>query len=335
MKWARTALGLAFVVSCIGSGDREPQRIAMPANDWGIVALEVGHVDGVEHRFELRGVDSSDREVASVRLRVGTIADLGDYLPDTDTLGNNGSEMVLRWRGAEDRRVSRETELFFLRASMPELQRFLQVPTVSAALAKAHILVTSSHALAPSESPYGTLGYGHPYDWGCSANMLLTSPVASQCCWDNGYNNTYCDTGVQRRFFDGCYFEQDNGATVFKNPNGNAVTRTYNTNGNGGCRAADGVSACSGTDCFYGPYGFSRATVGSVVTYIGVVYSALPNGYSYTCNPGGANANLADVTGTLPTGAGCCIDGTGPCADASACSACGGGGDAGRGTWDY
>ena len=322
-------LGVVLTMSCVGFDGEAPPRIAMPANEWGIVSLAVDHSEA-DRTFELRGLDANDQVIADVALRIGKIADLDAYLPSSNELGNLGSELILTWQGVEDRRVSRETEQFFLRADMAPLQKFLRVPAVTAALARAHIIVTSPGTLTTTERPYGTLGWGPGSGPGCDAGMLNTSPLAEQCCWDNAYNNTYCD------IYD-CYFEQYNATMVFKNPSGNSVTRTYNTNGYGGCRASDGISSCSGSSCYYGPNGFNRASVGSVITYVGVVMNPLPNGiaYSYSCDPGGSNGHLSNVTGTQPTGAGCCVNGSGPCADASSCAACGGGGAAGRGGWDY
>ena len=44
------------------------------------------------------------------------------------------------------------------------------------------------------------------------------------------------------------------------------VTRYRNPQGGAGCRASNGISACSGAACYYGPLGFARASMYSAPT---------------------------------------------------------------------
>src|SRR5262245_6785221 len=77
----------------------------------------------------------------------------------------------------------------------------------------------------------------------CPSNILLNTPVAAECCYGPIASDP---TGTYTSFV--------------RQSDSMVITRKQNPNGGIGCRAADGVSLCSGAACFYGPLGFGRAT---------------------------------------------------------------------------
>lgn len=74
----------------------------------------------------------------------------------------------------------------------------------------------------------------------CPAQYLQTSPVAEQCCYASALTN------------------DNDGFTLFYNSMTDQIVTRYRNPYGFGCRASDGISACSGAECFYGPLGFSR-----------------------------------------------------------------------------
>src|ERR1700733_14177522 len=79
-------------LSCSGADTPDHIRLSQP-NGIGVVALDIQRSDDVGNSvFVLSGVDAANHEVASVRLEIGTIADMTTVLPGNNTYG---SEIVL------------------------------------------------------------------------------------------------------------------------------------------------------------------------------------------------------------------------------------------------
>jgi len=300
-----------LLVSC-GDG-RDARRVDVAANALGVTTLEIAQ--GAE-TFELRGLDADDTEVASVRLRTGTIADLPTLLPGTGTLG---SELVLAHRGAPSQRiVSRETHLFQPgRARDDAMQGFLELGEVTTALGAANIRVRPE-APATTETAYSVNG--------CSSGVLNTSPTAGQCCYTvgDGVMSYWGDTYTE-------FVRGSDGAIVHR------VQNPYGTP----CTDSDGVSPCSGGGCYYGPNGFARASIDGSGPYARVDMDLAC--YGFYCFPqtctghwygSPQTAMFGDVDGDFPTGGTCCGDGSGPCFGED-CFNCTGGDAGGWGEWDY
>ena len=292
-------------------------------NDTEQVRVEVRHLDeGGDKIVEVRGIAADGAELGRLLRRTGTIADLPAYAPGTNT----GSEIAITVGGVDHRIVTREQEMFVLFGGMatPDVDRFLAIDEVSAALREeAHILVAlpSSSPADATETAFSTRT--------CPTSAVLTYPVAQQCCQTYNYPN--------------------NDGTVSMNDASLIVTRAKNPTGIG-CRAFDG-STCAGANCWYGPNAHARAA-----------FYGLPPGYTYqrvvSANGAGGNnicvrelrnsfaaPKFPNVTGTFPTGCGCCGNGTGTCNTQVAgsqctaygnCSACvGGGASSVSPDWDY
>jgi len=225
---------LSTVVVCIAGcapADDSSIEVTTP-NELGVATLTVDRfTDGDARVFELRGLDAAGQQQALVRLRTGTIADASQWFPTgTDDFG---SEIITSIGGNDARYVTRETQMFALEASDPTSEHFLAIEAVASTLAReANILVP----------PVG-IGDETPFVVGaCSTSHLLTSPVANQCC--------YSFAAAPSTF---------GGGTKFYNATTNKIaSRKINKYGYG-CRASDGLSACSGSLCYYGPLGFARA----------------------------------------------------------------------------
>jgi hypothetical protein len=311
MKLHHVVIGWTVACACGDSTDMD--RVAMTeTNGLGVVALTTERFDsGGDEVFELRGLDANDVEVAKVRLRTGYVADLATYLPQSEGLG---SEVVLSANGAEQRLLSAGTEIIVTGNLAAEIESFLRITAVSSLLERdAHIVVDLPPASVPDETALWTAT--------CSSSMLNTSPLAKQCCYGE---------------WPGSFYRH----TMFVNPSGAVVMRPRNSHGTG-CRASDGTSTCSGTSCYFGP----NANAGATVTpppggtpyakiYTQSVFPAPPLcGYQWYSTP--QTPVFSDVTGSFPTGVGCCINGAGPCnGPYQACDSCGGGGSAGAGYWD-
>jgi hypothetical protein len=328
-KTAATTIFLGFALAGCSAESVDVERMAVEANELGVVALEI-HRDhqGSESVFELHGLDANGAERALVRVRTGEIADF-EALPDT---GRVGTEVLLSSGEKQERMITRETQQLSLdRASVPELQAFLELPTVSAVLERdAHVLVASSSARAGGEAGAGEHAY---LAYSCPDYWLNTSPLAIQCCAHTMYPATIWRVTLY-------VASRNQFGTRRRNPQGTA------------CRASDGVTSCSGTACFYGPNAFNSPMFTAAPTPYWRVdrilgYDSLPGGeqtpnpekdscsaQAYASPPG--PSEFPDVTGTIPTGRGCCINGSGPCGPGLiACTSCGGGGSAGQGFWDY
>ena len=170
----------------------------------------------------------------------------------------------------------------------------------------------------------------------CPTTYLLTTPPALQCCYTlntSGYDFTLFIAG------DGL--------------NAGKFIQRYGPYAP--CKASDKVTACSGTNCYYGPYGFSRPVVYTPAYSINRT-EVDPNhympwagrstewcwGHSYPTQPDPPAPTFADVNGTLTTYCACCLNGAGRCCGTS-CSACSGppptgtspATSEGLGDWDY
>ena len=287
-------------------------RVDVAANAQGVAVLELVQSGST---FELRGLDDHEGEVASVRLTVGTIADLPLVLAGA---GTNGSELVFTHRGAQPQRiVSRETRLFQPgTAREPSMQAFLELPEVTAALARANI--RTSHPTPVVETAYSVNA--------CPSSLLNTTPTAGQCCYTvgDGEMSYWGDTYTE-------FVRGSDGAIVHR------VQNPYGTP----CTDSDGVSSCSGGACYYGPNGFARASIDTSGPYARVDMDLACFGFycfPQTCTghwygeP--QTATFGDVDGEFPTGGTCCGDGSGPCFGDD-CFNCTGGDAGGWGEWDY
>ena len=278
----------AFLLLAAAACVEQAQTIEVSdPNDLGITALTLERSD--DHAsVTLRALARSE-EVASVRLTTGTIADLSQILPGNDT----GSELVLVAGDTRMRTVTHETRGFSITPdSYPGLAPLLTIPTVARTLAReANITVV---AAAPVEQPY--------YVNACPAAYLLTTPVATQCCWSRSPA-----TNPANR-------------TIFVRTSDNyVIIRAASTTNPVGCKASDGVSSCNGADCYFGPLGFARAqaTYGGLNPKIRVGSGGDPLFANCHAVEDTLPPTYGNVTGTNPTGLGC------P------------GGASGDGEWDY
>ena len=271
-------VGVVLAVACSSSAP-ETERISVTeGGELGVVALEITFD---ETGFELRGLDAGDHEVGHVRLRVGEIADLQNYLPGP---GNVGSEIILSVGDDYDRLLSREINTHVVRVTRDsDLSAFLELDVVASALRqRANILVKVVRgAETPSkERPL--------YVQGCEADMLLTSPVAGQCCfvWEDGDKRT-----------------------LFVNPSGAVVSREANPYGRFGCRSQDNGS-CEGNSCYFGPNGFGRPQI-STSNPNPVIRAGFWEFGSYCFDDVGGDRQFPDLAGSFPTGQGCPGGGSG------------------------
>ena len=270
----RSTLLLAFT-ACVASTEGTQ---TVEANDLGIVRLESTrtHLDGVEV-YELRGLDAADHPVASLKLRVGVLPELA--LPgDSDV----GSELTITAGAATHHSSSRETATFVVPALNGPLQAFVDLPEVAATLQR-DANVVALHPARSTEIAYSASTMQ------CPADQLMATPQALGCCmsWnDNGNGQIVSDIAFVR------------------GRDSNAVLRlkNYHAPGAPGCRAADGVSSCSAERCYYGPYGYSKATFVSPAGGYPYVYGMIYNGTArcsydpYANGPWRVNFQTASTT---------------------------------------
>jgi hypothetical protein len=300
-----------FSASACTLQDTEPARFSVAhPNELGIAALEVERETDEAVRFvEVRGLDANDQTVAFVRRRSGVINDLAAHLPGPDV---TGSEIVISTGGIEQRALSRELQVFTLSGGLDsEADAFLAIDEVATTLRReAGIDV----AFPPSDNDVETALSTR----NCPSSTLNTQPLARMCC------QTYNYAGLN-----GTYFVKDY-------PPVTRIDRLANPYGTA-CKASNGTSSCSGTDCYYGPNGHRRASV--FIASPGTYWKTQTKSgyYCQMANPSYiASSAFPSVTGTHPTGRGCCVNGSGPCGNGLIeCTACGGGGSAGRFAWDY
>jgi hypothetical protein len=174
------------------------------------------------------------------------------------------------------------------------------------------VLATVGCVDEPDDTIVGTEAIGEtnendaeaPYATGCSASQVLVSPIAKQCCY-----------GQTTKFSP---FK-----TMFILPDNRVSTRNHNDAGNAGCKAADGVSSCSGANCTYGPAGFSSPIRFSppdplypypkvfTVTRIIDHGTGWINVCDYTWHASPQTSSLPNVTGSFGRACGCSCNGNG------------------------
>jgi len=222
--------------------------------------------------FTLRALSAAGEDLASVQLTTGAIADLPALLPGE----GSGSELVVIVGSEHVRVVSYETErLVFQPTADSAVARLFAIEAVSATLERE----TSVAVIAPevAEAAYSASN--------CGANLLLTSPVANQCCYSDGYAHS--------TFY-----------TIFIRPSDHKVIKRYRNPTGLGCRASDGVSACSGDLCYYGPYAFARAQV--IDGGSNPLIKTFSSGSSVWCDQASTGTvTYPNVTGTNAPGVGC------------------------------
>ena len=266
----RTLIVIA-VAACSGvDGPRE--RIAIPSNELGAVAIQIDRSEEPEWLFELRGFDSHDTEVALVRHRIGTL----DGLP-----ADIGSEVVLSAGGEQFRTTSSEHRLRMITsADLPALQSFLELDIVTSLLEREGKIRVHPAATGATEQAYST--------GTCPAEFMLSSPTARQCCF-----STVESSGAQY--------------TVHYNTEGNNAGKFGRRWKGPACRMSDGGS-CSGDNCYYGPAGFARPDVfdGGPSPRVYSQYFWANGDYRCVWNGNSTQAiAFGDVTGTRPRGETC------------------------------
>ena len=299
-------LSFAFGVSCTTPDDMATRIVVTEQNELGVTAIEVSRFDQERDVFVLRAFNKHVEEVGSVRLRLGEVAELtGD--------DKTGSELVVAVGNEQHRQVSREQVRFQLAGPFaPPIEHLLKVEKISTALLREASIVVSL-AQPTAEDPFNNGG-------SCNPDLMNTSPVAKQCCSYWGWSGN-CLTGecVMVTF------------TRHVNASNQVVERNKRY---GNCKSSTGGS-CSGSACYFGPNGFSRPNLVSGSGYPKIWVDASQDCvYQFYGSP--QTPVFGDVTGTYPTGRGCCVNGSGPCGPGLiACSSCGGGGSAGEGSFDY
>jgi hypothetical protein len=160
----RSATSLLVIASCtLSSGD--DATVSVEPNTLGVTKLvERRSEGGGDRRYELRGVDDHDRELATVQLRTGQLGELG---------GVSGSELVISIGGVETRFRSRETQLFDLSGTAIASSPFLAIPAVASTLEHgANIIVQPRPVLA--DEPYVLAA--------CASSNVTSGVTAYQCC---------------------------------------------------------------------------------------------------------------------------------------------------------
>jgi hypothetical protein len=312
-------LALATILGACAEIEQTGQPIEVDeTNSLGIVSIAMSRWDRAADRgFELLAHDATGAEVARVQLRSGTIADLPQQIPGSST---EGSELVVSAAAHEMRSITREVDLVELGVPTdPVLAEFLDLTAVRRA-------VEEEPHLSPWWREAGIAGEREYFAYTCYSNMMLTTPLAKQC----GFGTTVPADGPTL-----------GRSTNHVNPLGSYVKRRWNMAGYA-CKAQDGTGSCSGTNCYFGPHGFGRAMVTAPSTgYKWIIHKQFePEGFYWVYAEqitGTPVPEFSDVTGSLATGGGCCVNGTGPCdlAGKPQCTSCGGGGLSGSGTFDY
>ena len=285
------------------------ERVSIPANDLGVVTVEVDRSDnGGQHVFELRGLDARDHETALVRLQ----------------LDEHGSDLAFSFTGHTPLHItSSELEFFHVPPIQDAaIRRFLALDEVAALLRGEHIVTVGE---AGREIGYQV----PPLSYNCAANQVNTSPVAQQCCY------TPPQWTQNEGYYQGWTFHVLN--ATFSPPGQSAMFRWKSDWG--ACKSSTG-GTCGGSACYYGPNGYGRA-LNLDGTQVGLekirTIDTRPTGGGAGCqffhdtDP----VEFPNLSGSFPRNAGCCGNGSGPCdaPNAPACSTCGGG--SGKGQWDY
>ena len=294
---------LLLVAGCHVEGSNAERIAVSEANVLGATTIEVER-DGNAF-LRVNALDAAGTEVATFEQHIGDIPDLRAHLPGDDDFG---SEQIITVQGETWRGISREVHWPAVASvsSSPGFRGFFNLAAVKSVLEREHVasFVPADHADRVAETRYTTFG--------CNASSLNTSPTVAQCCEDNWASGS-------SDFAWHTFFKPVSGA------NANLIVVRY-SRGIGSCMGRYGES-CSGTGCFFGPNGFSMASVWSNSGSYGVntgwaawfdsnanewVYDGMCTGVQ---NGGGEFSGT--IAGTFPTGQGC------P------------GGASGEGAWDY
>ena len=283
-----TIASLFAMFGCIAPDSTSRIEVSEP-NDLGVhaVTTERSMVDG-NRVFTLRAFDARDAEVGMLRLTTGSVAELPTVLPGPS---DRGSEIVVAVGEDTTRILTRETRTFHV---TPRLLRgagsqLVALASVSSAMAReANIEVA-----APAPEPNPDRAY---FTVTCWPWYLNQTPLAQQCCLQYKDIDEWT---VFSRSTDQAIVERQ------RNP----ITDGISWPGSSACRASDGVSACSGNACYFGPNGFGRAFVYLPWQPYPTVFTSYgANGAGY-CGMGFAaqpqKPTFGDVKGTFPTGAGC------------------------------
>jgi hypothetical protein len=160
----RSATSLLVIASCTLSGG-DGATVSVEPNALGVTKLVVHRSErGGDRRYELRGVDDHDSELASVQLRTGLLGELG---------GVSGSELAISIGGAETRFLSRETQLFDLSGTTIASSPFLAIPAVASTLEHDANIIVQSQPM-PADEPHVLAS--------CSPNDVTSGVMAYQCC---------------------------------------------------------------------------------------------------------------------------------------------------------
>ena len=300
MKRIMLALGPLVWIGC----NIDDGSIAVTEqNALGITRLETTRV---EHEFELRAYSAQDEAVASVHVRVGRVSDLGNE--------SDGTEILLSASNRQSRIVTRAGEQNTILVdpdSIPEpsVRGLLAVNAVTSVLAR--------EAKIRIIQPTVSLERAYISSWvmSCPSAMLLTAPLAQQCCLHGSD-----ETNLEQMAF----IRNTDGSLVYR-------YRSY------ACTADNG-GTCAGSYCDYGPLGFSRANIISPISG-GWAISTWQSPSGIDC---WAHSYASDGPGSWPDvrgvrmSANCCLDGSGPCDGdfPTRCDSCGGYIVNGA-SWDY
>lgn len=160
----RSATSLLVIASCTLSGG-DDATVSVEPNALGVTKLVVHRSErGGDRRYELRGVDDHDSELASVQLRTGLLGELG---------GVSGSELAISIGGAETRFLSRETQLFDLSGTTIASSPFLAIPAVASTLEHDANIIVQSQPM-PADEPHVLAA--------CSPGDVTSGVTAYQCC---------------------------------------------------------------------------------------------------------------------------------------------------------
>ena len=281
---------MTLLTGCLGAPS---QRIEVTrSNTFGIRWLSSEHESaGTSEVYKLRAyADASDLPVASVTMTVGDIPDLVNALPGDES---RGSEILIAVLDGSRQIRSHETNpgLYANLLGSP-FKEFLALDAIRATLAQ-----DAGLQVVVAQDPADERAYAHMGLWNCLANEILVSPTAQQCCSDSW------------------------GTNFFRGSDQNLILRWRNPNNAVGCKASDGVSACSGSDCYFGPFGYARAIAVAGNGPYPVMYdddTGYCNGeWDYSPYYPTGIPTFPDANGTNPLNQGC------P------------GGTTGAGQWDY
>jgi hypothetical protein len=285
MKRSLTFVSL-LMLSCGIHGGDEPQQVAVKSpNSLGVVGLEIERSVAADGDvFELVGLAANHDQVATVRLRIGTIAEIPDLFSTTNPFG---SEIVFTYGTASNQVISRETRLFHLAVnSNPDIESFLEINEVATTLQnEANIVVAHGATTEAAYTEFTTQA--------CVTSQILMTPLAEGCC--ETVNNAHIE-----------YVE-------FKRGSDNAVVVRYAgaQNGYAGCTSETG-GTCMGAQCFWGPIGYGQPSIAGTGASDVIVSVQQGDGLGKECEvESSGTSTYGNETGTFGTACGCSCDGKG------------------------